>query len=72
MLEFSNYLIRNKKRRFFFVNFNYCCLYFEMTGLAIIVPIINSFLEIENHKRLNLFGLKNFINFSDISISLFY
>ena len=44
----------------------------EMTSLAIIVPIINSFLEIENTtKELNLFWFKNFINFSDISISSF-
>ena len=44
----------------------------EMTGLAIIVPIINSFLEIESTtKELNLFWFKNFINFSDISISSF-
>ena len=44
----------------------------EMTGLAIIVPIINSFLEIESTtQELNLFWFKNFINFSDISISSF-
>ena len=43
-----------------------------MTSLAIIVPIINSFLEIESTtKELNLFWFKNFINFSDISISSF-
>ena len=44
----------------------------EITSLAIIVPIINLFLEIENtSKELNLFWFKNFINFSNISISSF-
>lgn len=44
----------------------------EMTSLAIIVPIINLFLEIENTtKELNFFWFKNFINFSNISISSF-
>ncbi len=42
----------------------------EMASLAIIVPIINLFLEIENtSKDLNLFWLKNFISSSNISIS---
>lgn len=44
----------------------------EMIGLAIIVPIINSFLEIEaNTKEFNLMLFSNFLGLSNLSISTF-
>ena len=44
----------------------------EMLGLAIIVPLINSFLEIEtNTQEFNLSLFSNFSGFSNLSISTF-
>ena len=42
-LEFSNYLIRNKKRLFLLLILITVASILEMTSLAIIIPIINSF-----------------------------
>ena len=45
----------------------------EMTSLAIIVPIINLFLEIENTtKELNFFGLKILLILAIFQFHLFY
>lgn len=73
MFRILNLFNLNQKRTFFLLLILITISsILEMASLAIIVPIINLFLEIENtSKEINLFWFKNFFNFSDFSISTF-